>query len=69
MLKREPPVARLQYKSITERSNEKGAVFRKVSSRGPNFCSSSIHATKYSRQPSVMITPFGSPVLPLVNKI
>src|SRR5207249_6572637 len=27
------PVVRLQYKSITERSNEKGAVFKKVSPR------------------------------------
>ncbi len=31
MLNRVPPVARLQYRSITERSNENGAVFRKVS--------------------------------------
>ena len=69
MLNRVPAVARLQYRSITERSNEKGAVFRKVSPRGTNFCSSSIHATKCSRHSSVMITPFGSPVLPLVNKI
>src|SRR5439155_16869122 len=69
MLKRVPPVIRLQYKSITDRSNENGAVFRKISPRGMNFCSSSIQATKCSRHPSVMTTPFGSPVLPLVNKI
>ena len=69
MLKSVPPVARLQYKSMADRSNENGAWFRNVSARVVNFCSANIQLKKCCKQASVMTTPLGSPVLPLVNRM
>src|SRR5581483_11809134 len=63
-----PPLASDKYKSITERSNENGAWFKKISPARKS-CSPIIQSTKLVRHSSVITTPFGSPVLPDVKII